>query len=178
MKAQAPHQREDIILSLATEMLRSFGEFQFVAWGSSMVPALFPGDTLVVRRAAPEDIRAGQVVLLAREGRLYAHRLVDKRIVGPTTRLITRGDALGEYDPPFTENELLGRVAAVTRRGKRIELFDDARMPVGQRLLRWIAQRSDSGVKWMLRWHSLRVWLSRTSTADSNQIQWEPEEAA
>jgi hypothetical protein len=176
MNEQASHRREDIILSLATEMLRSFGEFQFVAWGSSMVPFLFPGDTLIVRRAEPRDACTGEVVLLARKGRFYAHRLVDRKMAadGPI-QLITRGDALDKNDPPFSETELLGRVTAVLRRGKRIEL---GRHPAaGQRLLRWVVQRSASSVKWLLRWHSLRARFSRSSTSTRNQTEWQPEGA-
>jgi Peptidase S24-like len=173
MSEQANHRREDIILSLAMETLRSFGEFQFVAWGSSMVPSLFPGDTLIVRRAAPEDACNGDVVLLARKGRFYAHRLVDRKMAadGPI-QLITRGDALGKNDPPFSENELLGHVTAVLRRGRRIELawHPDA----GQRLLRWVVQRSGGSVKWLLRCHSLRARLSRTSPSAGNQAELQP----
>ena len=123
MSEQANHRREEIIVSLAMETLQSFGEFQFVAWGSSMVPSLFPGDTLIIRRAAPEDACNGDVVLFARKGRFHAHRLVDRKMAadGPI-QLITRGDSLDKNDPPFSESELLGRVTAVLRRGKRIEL--------------------------------------------------------
>ena len=122
MGAQANHRREDVVLSLAKETLRSFGEFRFVAWGSSMLPSVFPGDTLIVRHETAETAPVGVIVLLARQGRLYAHRLVDKTQESGQLRLIVRGDALSSDDPPFAEDEVLGRVTAVIRRGRRIDL--------------------------------------------------------
>ncbi len=121
MSGQANHRRQDVVANLAAEMLRSFGEFRFVAWGSSMVPSIFPGDTLIVRPETPEGAHRGDIVLFVRGGRFYAHRLVNKAESGPLL-LIARGDALGRNDPPFAESEMLGRVAAVVRGRKRIEL--------------------------------------------------------
>jgi hypothetical protein len=172
MEEQASHRCEEIIPSLAREMLRSFGEFRFVARGSSMVPRLFPGDTLIVLRTGVADVCAGEILLLVHQGRLYAHRLVDKKLDKSAIRLITRGDALAENDPPFTESELLGRIPTVIRRGKRIE-FDNIRPSVGQSLLRWIVQRSDSSMKWLLRWHSLRESVSRAWSSGRRQTQRE-----
>lgn len=174
MSEQANHRYEEIVLTLATEMLRSFGEFRFVAWGSSMVPSIFPGDTLIVRRTSPEGACRGEVVLFAREGRFYAHRLVGKTREGGPIRLIARGDALGKNDPPFAEKELLGRVTAVIRRGKRIEL-DDAHSAASQRLLQWIVHRYGSSVKWLLRWHLRRARLFRFSTTTDNRVRFEPQ---
>ncbi len=109
-------------------------------------------------------------MLLARKGRFYAHRLVDRKMAADVPiHLITRGDALDKNDPPFSENELLGHVTAVLRRGKRIEL--DRHPDAGQRLLRWVVQRSGGSVKWLLRWHSLRARLRRTSTSAGNQAE-------
>jgi hypothetical protein len=162
MSGQANHRRASAVLSLAAEMLRSFGELRFVAWGSSMVPSIWPGDILVVRRGTPQGARSGEVVLFFREGHFYAHRLVSKAEERELLRLIARGDALSRNDPSYAESEMLGHVAAVIRGRKQIEL---ARHPAaGQRLLRWIVQRSGSSVRWLLRWHSLRMRLGRDRT--------------
>ena len=161
MGPQANHRRkdEDIVLSLAKEMLRSFGEFRFVALGSSMIPALFPGDTLIVRKETHHYSCVGDVLLFSRAGRFYAHRLVHKTEENGYLRLITRGDALDKNDPPFTESEMLGRVAAVIRRGRCIDLERHA----GRRqlMIRWLVRRSDSAAKWVLRWNRLRGRVAR-----------------
>lgn len=172
MSEQANHRHEEVVATLAAEILRSFGEFQFVAWGSSMVPSIFPGDTLVVRRETSEGARNGDIMVFVRDGRFYAHRLVDKAEEGGPIRLIARGDALDKNDPPFAQNEMLGRVAVVIRGRKRIEL--DQHPSVSQRPLRWIVQRSRSSVKLLLRWHSLRTRLFRSS----KRVRFQPEGAA
>ncbi|MGA9940328.1 MAG: S24/S26 family peptidase [Candidatus Acidiferrales bacterium] len=172
MGAQANHRREDVVLSLAKETLRSFGEFRFVAWGSSMLPSVFPGDTLIVRHETAETAPVGVIVLLARQGRLYAHRLVDKTQESGQLRLIVRGDALSSDDPPFAEDEVLGRVTAVIRRGRRIDL--DGKSPAAtERLLQWMVRRSESSAKWLLRWHSLRARLSPAPASARDDIRRE-----
>jgi len=174
MGAQGNRRSEDIVLTLTTEMLRSFGEVRSVVRGASMVPTFFPGDIVVVRRETAQTARKGEVMLFFRQGFFCAHRLVDKTQESEPLRLIARGDALGKDDSPFAADELLGRVTAVIRHGKRIDL--DARSAASQRLLRWIVQRHGGSVKWLLRWHSLRARLSGTPASGHNQAQWQPEE--
>jgi hypothetical protein len=172
MSGQANHQRAGAVLSLAAEMLRSFGEFRFAAWGSSMVPSISPGDTLVVRRGTPQGARSGEVVLFLREVRFYAHRLVSKAEEGGLIRLIARGDALSRNDPPYAEREMLGHIAAVIHGRKQIEL--DRHPAAGQRLLRWIVQRSGSSVRWLLRLHSVRMRLGRDPSEVGSNVEWQP----
>jgi len=110
------------MLSLASEVLRTSGGLRFAALGGSMVPTIFPKDILIVRRETARSARTGDVVLFSRESRFYAHRLVEKTEEGGRLSLVTRGDALAQNDAPVTEDELLGRVEAVVRGRKRIEL--------------------------------------------------------
>jgi Peptidase S24-like len=159
MSRQANHRRKEVVATLAADILGSFGEFRFVAWGSSMVPSIFPGDTLIVQHETPEGARSGDVVLFVRKGRFYAHRLAHKAKEGGRISLIARGDALHRNDPPFAEKEMLGRVAAVIRGRKRIEI--DRHPAAGQQLLQWIVQHSSGALKWLLRWHSVRMRFAR-----------------
>jgi len=174
MGGHADHQSEDANLTLATEMLRSFGEVRSVVRGASMVPTLFPGDVLVVHPENAQTARQGDVIVFFRYGLFCAHRLMNKTHEGDSTLLIARGDALSRNDPPFEENEVLGRVTAVIRRGKRIAL-DSARRAPSQRLLHWMVRRSEGTVKWLLRWHSLNTRFSRSSVATSDQNRWQLE---
>jgi Peptidase S24-like len=174
MKEQAHHRREQVVVTLARELLRSSSEFRFVAWGSSMVPSIFPGDTLIVRRGTPEEACHGDVLLFVREGRFYAHRLVDKADEGGI-RLIARGDSLDTNDPPFAGHEMLGRVEAVIRCGKRIEL--DRYPAAGQRFVRAIVRRSTASAKWVLRWHFLRLRFARNRDAARSGTRWQPSES-
>jgi hypothetical protein len=137
---------------------------------------MFPGDIVVVRHDTARTARPGDVILFFRSGFFCAHRLIDKTSSDGLIRLIARGDALKKNDPAFAENELLGRVTGVIRRGKQIE-FDTVRPAVGQRLLRWIVQRSGSSVKWLLRWHMLRDRLAGISSFRRNSMEGQTEGA-
>jgi len=90
--------------------------------GGSMWPWIRSGDLLLVRREDPTTIPSGAVVFLARDGRLFAHRLIRKGRVGGRSVLVTRGDALPANDPPFLVTELLGRAVRILRGRRQINL--------------------------------------------------------
>ncbi len=129
---------------LAGEVLRSYGELRFAATGWSMLPAIWPGDTLVVERVGGDQVQVGEVVLVGREGRLCAHRVVS-RAEGSgnpcwTAYWITQGDAMPAPDQPVIESELLGRVAYLMRAGKSIPVR--AELSGIERLIAKIVRRS------------------------------------
>lgn len=103
---------------LAGEVLRSFGTLRFAATGWSMLPSILPGDTLVVESVSPAQVRLGDVVLVQRQGRLCAHRVVDMEGGPENPRWITQGDALPAPDAPVSRDELLGRISYLIRAGK------------------------------------------------------------
>jgi len=157
----APDGREGVVLSLASEVLRISGGLRFAALGASMVPTIYPGDILIVRREAAREVRCGDVVLSFRAGRFCAHRLVKKLEQDGRVSVITRGDALRENDPPLAESELLGRITAAVRGRKRIEL--GGRPTAREFLLRCAARRSNGLVKWLVRWHTWPARLARNA---------------
>src|SRR5579863_8072793 len=103
---------------LAVDVLRSFGSLRFVATGWSMLPTVWPGDTLLVDHIDPDQVREGDVVLVGRDGRLSAHRVVSRPQSSGNAHWITQGDAMPVPDRPVTEGELLGRVNYVIRAGR------------------------------------------------------------
>jgi Peptidase S24-like len=106
---------------LADETLRRFGSLRLRVTGFSMLPSVWPGDLLLIRRQEIEEIYPGDLVLFARHGRLIAHRVVFKTDALETPSLITRGDALQSQDSPISPTELLGRVSGILRAGDWIE---------------------------------------------------------
>ncbi|MGA9508944.1 MAG: S24/S26 family peptidase [Candidatus Sulfotelmatobacter sp.] len=139
---------------LAAQILRSFGTLRFVATGWSMLPSIWPGETLVVERIAEnkydkdkdkddkdnDHARVGEIVLVGREGRLCAHRVVAVVGTSENPQWITQGDALPAPDSPVEAKELLGRVAYVLRGGKLIELSAD--LSAAENLIARIVRRS------------------------------------
>jgi len=125
---------------LACEVLRSFGTLRFAATGWSMLPSVWPGETLVAERVSPSQIRVGDIVLVGREGGLCAHRIVSKVGDSESLQWITQGDALPAADPPVAGDELLGRVAYLIRGGKCVPV--PAELSVVENLVAKIVRRS------------------------------------
>jgi signal peptidase I len=108
-----------LVLELAAEIARTFGSLRLRVTGTSMMPAIQPGDVLSIGRVDLGEASPGEIVLFARGGRLFAHRIVD-RGSSDEPYLVTRGDRLLENDPPVFQSELLGRVTAIERGRSRV----------------------------------------------------------
>ena len=131
--------RDELKRQLALEVVGSLGEARLAAGGSSMLPAIRPGDVLEVHRESMAGVSIGDIVVFEREARLVTHRVVEKVSGRGGTLLITRGDALRVPDPPVTPEELLGRVTAVLRGERRL----DPRLTRWARVASWFLARSE-----------------------------------
>ena len=107
--------RDDHKLDLATEVLRAGGNLRLQALGNSMLPSIWPGDVLCIEGKSGEIV-PGDIVLVARDGRFFIHRLIEKGESG----WITRGDSLRQNDPPVEEVQVLGKVATIHRKGRAV----------------------------------------------------------
>ena len=108
--------RDDHKLDLAAEVLRAGGRLRLQALGNSMLPSIWPGDVLCIEHKRGEEIVPGDIVLVARDGRFFIHRLIKKY----ESRWITRGDSLPQSDPPVEEIQVLGKVATIHRKGRAV----------------------------------------------------------
>jgi signal peptidase I len=102
-----PEAARQIAPSLVRDVLRRYGFVRVRAYGSSMMPAIQPGDLLNVRAVDVSEVVVGDVVLFEREGRLFAHRVVT---VTSARLLQTRGDAIDSADPEISASQILGIV--------------------------------------------------------------------
>jgi signal peptidase len=100
---------------LAEEVVRTFGRVHLRVFGTSMVPAIFPGDLISVQHAVLSEISNGEIVLYVRDGRMFAHRVVGCTDSPEGSLLIARGDRFRHNDPPISSGELLGKVISVER---------------------------------------------------------------
>jgi hypothetical protein len=122
---------------LAVEALRSAGKLRLGVAGLSMLPTVWPGDTLVIERVASDVVLEGDVVLFERDRRLFVHRIVSK---DPGGLILTRGDAMAQLDPPVSDRDLLGKVLSIQRSGKRIVPVRN--LSLGGRAVAALVQRS------------------------------------
>jgi len=159
----APADAAAVKCELAGEVLRSFGNLRFEATGWSMLPSVWPGDTLMVERVSGDQVHIGDVVLVGRDGRLCAHRVVSRSGDTETLRWVTQGDAMAAPDPPVNESELLGRVSYLVRAGRLIVVR--AELNVVERLTAKIVGRSVPAARALVYLHRM-IQTSGRSAAE------------
>ena len=99
------------------QLLSAGGELRLAVAGRSMLPLFREGDHLVIR-PLERPPRVGEVVVFARGGQLWCHRVLLP--AGRGRRLLTKGDARGRPDSPVDPGAVVGRAVALERRGRRI----------------------------------------------------------
>jgi len=104
--------RTSAISELLVEALRAGNAIRIRVNGTSMLPAIWPGDVLTVVPATDAAPAPGDVALTAGHGRLLAHRVIERSERGGAVALVTRGDALASADPVAQAGEILGTVVA------------------------------------------------------------------
>jgi signal peptidase I len=129
--------------ALLAEAIRSFGEIRLRVIGISMLPTLWPGDILLVRRCAADELQPGQIVQYIRDGLPIAHRMVGSR----GGHWLARGDCNRYTDPPISGNQMLGRVVSIERNGR----FIDPALNRARRLAGWFLRRSEVLARVVLR---------------------------
>jgi hypothetical protein len=112
------------------DMLRRGHQVRFRADGWSMYPAIRSGEMITVEPLGGSPIGVGDVLLYRRGRAVIAHRvvrmrsssgrLVERRQRNPRDpRLVLQGDAADCCDEPIGPEQVLGRVVAVERAGRR-----------------------------------------------------------
>jgi signal peptidase I len=136
---------------LVAEVARQFGEVRLKVTGTSMLPSVWPGDILTVRRRSAGELLPGQIVLCYRNQGFVGHRLVAKR----GDALITRGDSLPYEDRPFRDDEVLGEVVSILRDGRSVDPSPAWWHGAGS----WILRHSELCTRVLLRLRRL-AWAS------------------
>jgi signal peptidase I len=142
-------QEHELKCELAAEVLRSSGRLRIQVTGWSMLPAIWPGDILVLESASPAEITEGDIVLFRRDRRLFAHRVVRRG----EDQVQTRGDAMKYADAPIGKDELLGRLNHIVRNGKRIE--PDKKRGVSQRAIAGLVRTSETATRVLVGIHAM-----------------------
>lgn len=114
--------------------------------GQSMRPLLRAGDSVLVAHRR-DGIRPGDVVVFRHKGRLVAHRVLRIADGNGGRVLITKGDSVRRSDAPVPAQEIVGRVVAIQRDGRRIRLDT-----VGWRAVGWLVAMTTMAVATPYRW--------------------------
>lgn len=155
---------------LAGEVLRSAGRLRLRVTGWSMLPAVMPGDTLIIDRVkggqqVSAEISRGDIVLFRRDRRLFAHRVVST----PGDHFITQGDAMPHHDPPVAASELLGKVSLIVRKGRCLQ--PPTRLGVSSRAIAEMVRRSNSAARMVVGVHGMRAQVAETLGSYSDSIR-------
>lgn len=173
MSLSSRPQTQAMQCELAAEVLRSQQILHLHATGRSMLPTIWPGDTLVIERLTGDKITTGEIVLFTRNGQFVAHRVVAIH----DGEVQTQGDAAPRPDAPQACSGLAGKVSMIVRNGRLIEL-GDVRPATN---LAWSAllRRSDLAARVVLKVHGIRLALRervarRATSQPSSRIQVSP----
>jgi hypothetical protein len=105
----------------------------------------------MIARIDPALLSEGDIVLIDRDRRLFAHRLLAKNF--ENSGILTRGDSMRSPDPRVAPNKLLGKVSFILRNGRCIE--PRRTMRVSERAVAALVQRSEIAARAVMSVHSL-----------------------
>lgn len=139
---------------LAGEVLRSTGTLRLRVSGCSMLPTIWPGDTLVIERASSGDVFDGDIVMFSNGRRFVAHRVVTKNKEWGDSMVQTQGDAVPHPDSPVARGDLLGKVSYILRHGRRIK--PSKSLCFSERAVAAVFRRSEIAARVVVRVHRMR----------------------
>jgi signal peptidase I len=152
--------RQTVVCRLISDVLQLSGRARVSVSGSSMLPSIRPGDNLLVQRTELNEVAPGDIVLFAREDRMFAHRVISQDIKDGIPCLVTCGDLLDKNDPPVFANELLGRVTSILRGQSQVH----SRLTLPRRLISIFFRRSQFLTRcWLWLLAQQRCWTDEAA---------------
>jgi signal peptidase I len=114
--------RSRFFLDVATGILHRGYGIRLRVEGSSMMPTIRPGEAVIVKPATATNVKLKDIVFYQTERGVIGHRLV--RITNRNGKLVllARGDADKGASEPVAPAQILGRLVAVERNGRCIDL--------------------------------------------------------
>jgi signal peptidase I len=111
------------LIHVIEALLRGGHSVRFRAPGSSMHPTIRNGEIITVAPLGESAIQLGDVVLYRRGRAAIAHRVIRMQSAsGRSGAFVLQGDAAISCDRPVCFAQLLGRVLAIERDGRRVRL--------------------------------------------------------
>lgn len=104
------------------EQLGKGKTFTFTLTGNSMHPLIRKGDRVHIQGCDPRDLSAGDIITYRNDALYVTHRVLWIRRRGTDIRLIAKGDSEITVDPPLSPEHILGKVAAIGRANRTLNL--------------------------------------------------------
>jgi len=123
-------------LDMAEELLERDIELPLETAGLSMGGTIRNGERIVVRRVVSGELHPGDIVICRKASGFVAHRIIRKWRRDGRLQVQTKGDGHLSPDPPVPADEVAGRVVAV-RRGNRLLDLDSRAGRMAARLQLW-----------------------------------------
>jgi signal peptidase len=117
---------------LVSQILLSKRTARIRALGTSMLPAIWPGDILVIEPTPLHQLVPGDVIAVRTLSGVRVHRLVNMSGLD----WVMRGDAMPQNDPPISSDHVLGRVSEI-QRGQQV-MIPSRRLRILQRVCSWM----------------------------------------
>ncbi|HAP67285.1 MAG TPA: signal peptidase I [Nitrospinae bacterium] len=102
---------------LAETILKQGNSIRFKAKGLSMLPSIRNGDIVAVSPITDEITHGDIILYRSKENTPVVHRVIKKSEGGG---ILTKGDSSLNFDSPITNEQVLGKVIEVERRGINI----------------------------------------------------------
>jgi signal peptidase I len=147
---------------LAAQVLISSGKLRLGVMGWSMLPSIWPGDTLFFERMTGEAVAEGDIVLYRRDSRFIIHRVLGK--TAEDSMILTRGDALSQSDPLVKNHDVLGKVVFIVRDSKLIR--PNKTLTFSSRALVALLQRSATANRVLIGVHGMLKKLQPPNSHD------------
>jgi len=147
---------QSVCCDLVAEVARQHGKVQLRVAGASMVPALWPGDTVTIRQCDLAELNPNSIIVFRQSERLIVHRLVHRT----GHQVVARGDARPFFDDPVDASEVIGQVESIERDGRAVS----ANFSFWKRMIAAILRRSERFTMLYLRVGSR---IRRTSIPDA-----------
>lgn len=110
----------EIILKLGREILKKGKSIRFQVRGWSMRPFIRDGDVIFVSPIENSSFKTGDVVLYSTEGnKVIVHRIIKKDKKDGRMTLLVKGDATSGFADKVDVKNVLGKVTAVERDGRK-----------------------------------------------------------
>ncbi|MDO9530040.1 MAG: signal peptidase I [Syntrophales bacterium] len=111
------------LLKFSGDLLKRGTSIRFRAKGFSMRPFIQDGDIITVSPFQNSPVKVGDVVLYkTADDRAIVHRVIRKTITGSGTEFFIKGDAAFGQPETVDLKNILGRIAAIERNGRKRKL--------------------------------------------------------